>query len=196
MRYYSSTATAKTLSSSISNSATSMTLNDLSNLPASYPYTLVLDPDSINEEIVTVSALSAGTTVTIVRGQDGSSAVAHDAGISVRHMITARDLQEPQTHIAASTGVHGIADTAALVVTTDSRLSNSRTPTAHTHPESEVTNLVADLALKAPIASPTFTGTVTVVSPTATGSIGARQITMSTADPSGGADGDVWLKYV
>jgi hypothetical protein len=31
----------------------------------------------------------------------------------------------------------------------DSRLSDSRTPTAHTHPQSEVTNLVTDLAAKA-----------------------------------------------
>ena len=34
-----------------------------------------------------------------------------------------------------------------------------------------------------------------VVSPTATGSTGARLITISTSDPSGGADGDVWVKY-
>lgn len=196
MRYYSSTATAKTLSLGVSNSATAMTLSNLTNLPSSYPYTLVLDPDTINEEIVSVISLSAGTTVNITRGQDGSSAVAHNAGITVKHMITARDLQEPQNHAAASTGVHGIADTAALVLTGDARLSNARTPTAHSHAEADVTGLVADLATKAPIASPTFTGTVTVVSPTAAGSIGARQITMSTADPSGGADGDVWLKYV
>ena len=37
--------------------------------------------------------------------------------------------------------------------------------------------------------------TVNVVSPTAPGSTGARQITISTASPSGGADGDVWLKH-
>jgi hypothetical protein len=33
------------------------------------------------------------------------------------------------THTGASTGVHGIADTSALVVTTDPRLSDNRTPT-------------------------------------------------------------------
>lgn len=35
----------------------------------------------------------------------------------------------------------------------DSRLSDSRTPTAHTHPQSDVTNLVTDLAAKAPVGS-------------------------------------------
>jgi hypothetical protein len=36
------------------------------------------------------------------------------------------------THNSATTSVHGIADTSALVVTTDSRLSNTRTPTDNT----------------------------------------------------------------
>lgn len=38
---------------------------------------------------------------------------------------------ELTTHAADTTAVHGITDTAALVVTTDSRLSDSRIPTAH-----------------------------------------------------------------
>jgi hypothetical protein len=42
----------------------------------------------------------------------------------------------------------------------------------------------------------TTVGTVTTVtSPTAAGSAGLRKTTISTANPSGGADGDVWLKY-
>jgi hypothetical protein len=41
----------------------------------------------------------------------------------------------------------------------------------------------------------TFNTTVTGVSPTAAGSIGFRRTTMSTANPSGGLDGDVWLVY-
>lgn len=65
---------------------------------------------------------------------------------------------------------------------------------------------IVDLSSKADLASPTFTGTVTVdnltatgtvsiVSPTAAGSTGPRDITMSTSSPSGGNDGDVWLQY-
>jgi hypothetical protein len=52
---------------------------------------------------------------------------------------------------------------------------------------------------KSPLAgstSITTVGTVTTVtSPTAAGSAGLRKTTISTADPTGGADGDVWLKY-
>jgi hypothetical protein len=35
----------------------------------------------------------------------------------------------------------------------------------------------------------------TIVSPTPAGSAGVRKTTISTSNPSGGADGDVWLKY-
>ena len=44
------------------------------------------------------------------------------------------------THNSATTSVHGIANTANLVLTNDSRLSDSRTPTAHTHTKSEITD--------------------------------------------------------
>jgi hypothetical protein len=65
---------------------------------------------------------------------------------------------------------------------------------------------IVDLSSKANLASPTFTGTVTVsdftatgtvniISPTAAGSNGPRDITMSTDSPTGGLDGDVWLVY-
>lgn len=47
-------------------------------------------------------------------------------------------------------------------------------PSAHSHPQSEVTNLVSDLALKAPLASPTFTGVP--AAPTATAGASTTQI--------------------
>lgn len=43
----------------------------------------------------------------------------------------------------------------------------SRAPTVHTHAQADVTNLVSDLALKAPLASPVFTGNPTAPTPTA-----------------------------
>lgn len=49
---------------------------------------------------------------------------------------------------------------------------------------------------KASLSGATFTGNVSVVSPTSAGSNGVRQITMSTSAPSGGSDGDMWLVYV
>lgn len=51
-------------------------------------------------------------------------------------------------------------------------------------------------ALNTSATTQTKSGNLNVVSPTAAGSTGVRQITMSTSNPTGGADGDVWLVYV
>ncbi len=65
----------------------------------------------------------------------------------------------------------GNATSGQVVLGSDTRLTDSRTPTAHasTHTsagsdpltlsQSQITNLTSDLAAKAPLASPTFTGT-------------------------------------
>jgi hypothetical protein len=118
-RQYRSTVEAKTLSTGINNSITSMTLNSITTLPTSYPYTLVIDPDLATEEIVTVTANAGGNQLTIVRGENGTSAQTHDAAAVVKHMITARDLQEPQDHIFASSAIHGV--TGSVVGTSDTQ---------------------------------------------------------------------------
>lgn len=197
MRYYSSIAQDTTLTTAVNSTDTAIVVAAISGFPSSYPYTIVLGPDTASEELVTVTNAS-GTTFTVTRGVDGTTGVSHAIGTVVKHAVSARDYSDAQSHIAATTG-HGVAG--AVVGTTDTQTLTNKTISGASNtlsniPESSVTNLVTDLAAKAPIASPTFTGTVTVVSPTATGSTGARQITMSTADPTGGADGDVWLKYV
>jgi hypothetical protein len=128
-RYYSSTAVDTTLTGAVNASATTITVAAVSGFPASYPYTLALDYDTSSEELVNVTA-AAGTTLTIVRGQDGTSGVSHDAGAAVKHVISGRDLREPQEHMAASSSVHGV--TGSVVGTTDTQTLSNKTLTTPT----------------------------------------------------------------
>ena len=104
-RYYSATAVETTITAAIpsasqGDSYTSFVVASTSGFAASFPYTLLVDPDTNKEEVITVTA-GTGTTLTVTRGQDSTQAVAHSAGATVRHAVSARDFRELQTHIAA-----------------------------------------------------------------------------------------------
>lgn len=126
MRYYSSIAQQMSLTGSINSSAISMAVNTVSGLPPSTPFTLVIDPSSPSEEIVTVTEV-AGTTLTITRGEDGSAATSHSTGAEVRHLMTARDLREPQQHAAAESDVHGIGSDSSVVGTNTAQTLTEKT---------------------------------------------------------------------
>jgi hypothetical protein len=70
----------------------------------------------------------------------------HIASTSNPHATTAA-----QVGAAPTSHTHTPADvTGTAVITTDSRLSDARTPLTHTHPQSDIINLVGDLAGKEP----------------------------------------------
>lgn len=125
-RYYSSTAVRTTLSASINSSATSVTVASSSGFPALFPFTLVLEKDSANEEIVNVTAL-VGSAFTIVRGFDGTSGRSHSAGTSVEHAVSAKDFTDFRTHEAAAANVHDIGAGASVVGTTTAQTLTNKT---------------------------------------------------------------------
>jgi hypothetical protein len=100
-REYSSISVETTLAGSLSNSATTMTVAagtaaallggvtlDAGNVDI---FTVAIDPDTANEEIVYITA-NSGNDFTIVRGQAGSTAISHNSGATIKHVLTSSDL--------------------------------------------------------------------------------------------------------
>ena len=123
-RYYSSTAIKTTITGSINTTAVSITLASSSGYPTSYPFSIVLEKDSANEEIINVTAL-VGTAYTVARGFDGTTARSHSAGTSAEHAVSAKDFTDFRSHEAAAANVHDIGATSSVVGTlTTQTLSN------------------------------------------------------------------------
>lgn len=100
-RKYSSISVQTTLASGISNSAASMTVATGTGAALLGGVTLAsgnidtfsvaIDPDTINEEIVFVTQIDSDT-LTIVRGQSGTSAISHSGGATVKHVFVSEAL--------------------------------------------------------------------------------------------------------
>ena len=108
-RKYSSTSVETTLASAINTNVTSMTVATGTaaalmggvSLGAGNVdiFTVAIDVDTINEEIVSVTNVS-GDTLTIVRARAGSSGVAHSSGASVKHVLTSDDLTDFESAVS------------------------------------------------------------------------------------------------
>jgi hypothetical protein len=163
-RKYSSRSQQTTLSGALTNSATTATVVSGTSLlggvtiSAGEIFTVVIDPDTALEEIVDVSAVSTNT-LTIVRGRDGSTGVAHSAGAQVRHMAIGRDYREANLHIEAASGVHGI--TGSVVGTTDTQTLTNKDLSSGTNTlsTSVVTLTGTQTLTNKTLTSPTITGT-------------------------------------
>ena len=105
-RQYSSISVETTLASSVNTTATTITVatGTATTLMGGITlaggnvdiFTVALDADTVNEEIVFVTQVN-GDTLTISRGQAGTgtagvSGIAHTAGASVKHVLTSSDL--------------------------------------------------------------------------------------------------------
>ena len=152
-RYYSSTAAQTTLSAGVNSSTSTMAVTAVSGWPSSFPYTLLVDKDTVNEEIVTVTART-GNTLTVTRGVDGTTGIAHAAGANVQHGVSARDFDEPNNFINGTGGVTTtlLADssvTSAKIA--DGTIVNADINASAAIAQSKVASLTTDLAAKFPL---------------------------------------------
>lgn len=100
-RKYTSISVETTLSSTISSSATSLTVADAAALLGDVTlaggnvdqFTVAIDPETVNEEILFVTAANTGTnTLTAVRARGGTTGIVHNTGATIKHVLTGDDL--------------------------------------------------------------------------------------------------------
>lgn len=139
----------------------------------------VAAPVEIQVEVADITDLTAtatelnfvdGVTSSVQTQLDGKAATSHTHVVS---NIT--DLTATTTELNYTDGVTSNIQTQL----------NNKAAFSHTHTSSQITDLTSNVVSRA-------NGTVATAS---TSSTVVRNITLSTSDPSGGIDGDVWLKY-
>jgi hypothetical protein len=151
-RKYSSISVQTTLASGISNSAASMTvatgtgsalLGGVTLASGNIDtFSVAIDPDTINEEIVFVTQISSDT-LTIVRGQSGTSAISHSGGATVKHVFVSEALNAFEAGLNETIPLNGqtgttytlnINDAGQLVTLTNAAAIALTVPTNATAP--------------------------------------------------------------
>lgn len=105
-RSYAGGAQPTTLASSVNSTTTILSAVALVGWPVpTNPFFAVIDRDTPNEEKVLCQSVN-GNDITVLRGQDGTTARDHSAGAPFEHCHTATDADEANAH-ANSTSAHG-----------------------------------------------------------------------------------------
>ena len=146
-------------------------------------FTVAIDVDTINEEIVYVTAVS-GDTLTISRGQAGTgsagvSGIAHSAGASVKHVLTSDDLIFFRNNASpvASFGFSGSTSGTTTVQASAVAGTNTLTLPA-TSSDTLVGKATTDTLTNKTLTSPTI-NTPTIATPTITGGTSTNPILVS-----------------
>lgn len=197
-RKYTSISIETTLSAAISSTATTLTVTSALNLIGDVTisggdqFTIAIDPDTVNEEILFVTAANTSTNVlTVVRGRAGTTAVSHATGATVKHVLTGEDMTYfetealnavDKTDIAAKGDLFaGTANDAYGVVTVganERRLVADSTQTTGLKYVADTTNYA--IAAKGDLLAGTAADTVQAVT---VGANGATLVADSTATP-------------
>ncbi len=191
-REYSSISVETTLASSINTTVTTMTvatgtatalLGGISLAAGNVDiFTVAIDPDTINEEIVYVTQVS-GDTLTISRGQAGtgtagSIGIAHTAGATVKHVLTSDDLIFFRNNASpvASFGFSGSTSGTTTVQAT--AVAGTTTLTLPAATDTLVGKATTDTLTNKTLTSPTI-NTATIATPTITGGTTATSVLIS-----------------
>lgn len=97
--YSSAAAPNITLSTSLGSvspgSTGTVVISSISGLPTRFPFTLIAEWNTTNAEVITVTQAATGTGpftfANCIRGDDNTSAPAHNSGVSITHGPSARD---------------------------------------------------------------------------------------------------------
>lgn len=143
-------------------------------------FTVAIDHDTVNEEIVYITGVS-GDTFTISRGQAGTgspgvSGITHNAGASVKHVLTSSDLiffrnsASPVTSLGFSGSTSGTTTVQATAVAGTNTLTLPAT-TSDTLVGKATTDILTNKTLTTPTINTATIATPTITGGTNTGSI-------------------------
>jgi len=144
-------------------------------------FTVAIDPDTTNEEIVFVTGVSSDT-LTIVRGRAGTSAITHTGGVTVKHVLTSNDIDYYTTGVDSAVTATGTSTLTNKTLTAPviSTIVNSGTVTLPTSTDTLVgrttTDTLSNKTLTAPVIS-TISNTGTLTLPTSTDTLVGRATT-------------------
>ena len=193
-REYSSISVETTLNSGINTTATNIVLPSIAAATALLGgvtlapgnvdiFTVAIDHDTVNEEIVYVTGVS-GDTLTVSRGQAGTgtpgvSGIAHSAGASIKHVMTSDDLiffrnsSSPAASYSFSGSTSGTTTIQASAVAGTNTLTLP--PTSN---DTLVGKATTDTLTNKTLTSPTI-NTATIATPTITGGTSTGSILVS-----------------
>ena len=192
-REYSSISVETTLNSGINTTATTMTVPSVAAATALLGgitldpgnvdiFTVAIDHDTVNEEIVFITGVS-GDTFTISRGQAGTgtagvSGISHNAGASIKHVLTSSDLiffrngSSPVTSLGFSGSTSGTTTVQATAI------AGTTTLTLPAATDTLVGKATTDTLTNKILTSPTI-NTATIATPTITGGTNTGSVLVS-----------------
>ena len=105
LRNFSSTAVGTTLTAGVNNVVTTIPVAATTGFP-SVPFICIIDPDTTAEEVVLVTTV-AGLNLTVTRGYDSTTAVAHLINAKFQHSFAGIDFREPNAFLNSGGTIGG-----------------------------------------------------------------------------------------